>query len=344
MDELHKKLADLNRLRDTLSELTSNFDLSKLQSVDDTTSVYSDKVQIIAQQYQIELQENNKILLHEMADIEQLIKLIDAKFEHKNNESITKSIDSLTLLINRINTDITTTTTELSTAVALDNIRNLCNDKEYARRFLEACLFNDTFAFTQEMLEVIFVNINARCDWRYPSLQLNPISEEWVNCMVASDPLYLVNLSADSITPLISNYPVQYQNRLRIYDIINQDFSILPQEQFGSIACCNFLNLYNLDIIKNYLATFVGLLKPGGNLICTIRLLYNPTILVDVDYFKYAAKLTIEKLVKDSGYELNLVIDLINSNQECVFLIGAHKPGILTTTKAHQVLGAVITK
>lgn len=343
MDELQKKLDELIALRDTLNELTSNFDLSKLQLVD-TTSVYSDKVQIIVQQYQIELQEHNKILLHEMDDIKQLIKLIDARFEHKNNESIIKSINSLNLLINRINTDIVTTTTELSTEIALDNIRNLCNVKEYIWRFLEACLFNDTFAFTQEMLEVIFVNINARCDWRYPSLQLNPISEEWVNCMVASDPLYLVNLSAISITPLINNYPAQYQNRLRIYDIINQDFSILPQEQFGCISCCNFLNLYSLDIIKNYLITFFNLLRSGGNLICTIRLLNNPIISVEVDYFKYAAKLTIEKLFKDSGYELTLVIDLINSNQECMFLIVAQKPGTSTTSKMHQVLGEIIEK
>ena len=81
-------------------------------------------------------------------------------------------------------------------------------------------------------------------------------------------------------------------------------------------------------------------------MICTIRLLYNPTILVDVDYFKYTAKLTIEKLFKDNGYELIPIIDLLidHSNQECVFLIEARKPGVLTTSKAHQAIGAIIEK
>lgn len=377
MDDLQKKLDELIILRDTLSELTSNFDLSKLQSID-IESAHTDNVQIIAQQHQIELKLNNDILCCELADVDQLVnvqiehlintidvqikqsikainvqieqstKTINTKFEHKNNESITNGINSLNQLINRINTDITTTSIELTRKVALDNIRNLCNtnEKEYVRPFLEACLSIGSCEFTQDMLTVLLTKIKSCCDWRFPGLQINPTTTDWIDCMVASDPLYLVNLSENSITPLVSNYSTQYQNRLRIYNIINQDFSILPQGQFGCISCCDFLNLYSLDIIKNYITTFFSLLRPGGNLICTIRLLYNPTILVDVDYFKYTAKLTIEKLFKDNGYELIPIIDLLidHSNQECVFLIEARKPGVLTTSKAHQAIGAIIEK
>lgn len=346
MDDLQKKLDELIILRDTLSELTSNFDLSKLQLVD-TTSEYTGKIQFIVQQHQLEIKDNNEILSQKMAKVEQLIRSINIKFEHKNNKSITKSIDSLNLLINKINNDIAGTNTELVIAIALDNIRNLCTKTEYNQKFLEICLPNSTIIFSNEMLDLILLKIRSNCDWRYPGLQINTISKDWIDSMVAADPLYLVNLNTHASDTIIDSYPIPYQHRLRIYNILNQEFSILPQEQFGCIVCCDFLNLFNVTTIKNYLIDFFNLLRPGGILISTIRLLYNSTNLVESDYFKYASNLIIQKLFKDIGYENILLIDLISindSNQECIFVIEARRPGILTTTKAHQVLGSIITK
>lgn len=293
------------------------------------------------------------------AKIEQSSKTINAKFEHKNNESITKSINSIKLLINKIDADIVTTTTKLSTEIALDNIRNLCTDNNYNQKFLETYLANGRIEFTETALELILVNIKLHCDWHYPALQVNPDSKKWIDCMVTADPLYLINhtnvlvnkeilyIQDELVDDIIINYSVEYQQRLRVYDMQDQNFSALPQEQFGIIVC-NFLNLFKLEIIKLYLSTFFKLSRPGGKLICTLRTMH-PCILdtlVEQDYFKYAANLVIQELFKNAGYEINSIRNLISEeiNYECVFLIDARKPGTLTTTKMHQVLGEIIEK
>jgi ubiquinone/menaquinone biosynthesis C-methylase UbiE len=143
---------------------------------------------------------------------------------------------------------------------------------------------------------------------------------------------------------IINTYPSEYIQRLRVYNI-DQDFSILPQQQFGCIACCNFLNLYNLSDIKNLLATYNTLLRPGGKLICNLQFLHNTTIsdIVEENYFNYTIRLIIQNIFNDIGYSVISLNEML-SDDVMNMLITVEKFGMLTTTKAHQVLGAIIEK
>jgi hypothetical protein len=279
-------------------------------------------------------------------------------FKNQNKINARQSIDSIKILIDKIEIDINDSSIELKKLITMDEICKLCKTDDYIQLFLEKYLITGSRQTID--VELISLIIKSFCDWHYSGLQINPKSIEWVDCMVASDPLYLIHHDVvytenndgpcyhlpNSIADIITNYSKEYQRRLRIYNVNDQDFSALPQEQFGCIACCDFLNFFSPAIIKNYLTTFFKLLRPGGSIICTLNFAYIKTgLLVEENYFKYAANLIIQKLFKDFGFEINSIIDLTpNIVWECNFLITAQKSGVLATSKAHQVLGSIIEK
>ena len=381
MNDLQKKLDELTALCNTLDHLTNIFDVTTITNISGTSD-YVGKIRTIAKQYQNRCQKNKTIFKNITKDIQiknkeiqrltkesqrltkesqrltkesqRLTKENIANFKNNNKTSTKQSINLIKIIIDKIKIDINTTSIELTKLITLDKIYKLCNSSEYIETFLKTYLSIGCSDTNDDMLEIMLTSIRARCDWHYPALQVNPVSKDWIDCMVAADPLYLINhadkqyIRDDSVATIIVDYPKEYQRRLRVYDIQAEDFSALPQEQFGIIACCNFLNFFNISIINNYLTTFIKLLRPGGKLICTIRSTHpcEPGTLVEQEYFKYTSSTVLKKLFEYAGYEIISIVDLIppDINWECIFLIEAQKSGVLTTSKAHQAMGAIIEK
>ena len=71
--------------------------------------------------------------------------------------------------------------------------------------------------------------------------------------MVAGDPLYLTHSNIVIVKDMIKEYPELYQNRLRLYEIVDRDFSKLPQAQFGFVLCWDNFNHLSLDKIEKYI-------------------------------------------------------------------------------------------
>lgn len=275
-------------------------------------------------------------------------KLIQARQRELNIENkkiINYSISILQAALNNINNNIDNTTLNLTEAITIEKINNLCATEEYQNKFISTYLLPNIVPVDKHILNLSLLTIRAHCDWHFPGLQINPTTRDWVDCMVAADPLYIIQRPDNQTLPAIINtYPSEYIQRLRVYNI-DQDFSILPQQQFGCIACCNFLNLYNLSDIKNLLATYNTLLRPGGKLICNLQFLHNTTIsdIVEENYFNYTIRLIIQNIFNDIGYRVISLNEML-SDDVMTMLITVEKFGILTTTKAHQVLGAIIEK
>jgi hypothetical protein len=374
MNDLQKKLDELILLRGQLVQLVNTEKFNDAFSID-SDIVYTGKVHVVAKKYQQTLKENtiefnslrrqSQRLVKEsqrLAKESQQLMITSVKsFKNKNSTNIDNSINSIKILINKIETDISLVTTELTDLVKKNKISNLCESNEFIQVFLETYLNTGKILFNDTTLDTVLVKIKSYCDWHYPGLQVNPLSKEWVDCMVAADPLYLIDhksvvinnnkefyLREYTVSDVLANYSVEYQRRLRVYIEKDQTFSALPQNQFGVIACCDFLNFFSINFINNYLFTFLNLLRPGGNLVCTIQLKHPCIVntLVEQHYFNYAARLVIQKLFNNIGYEITSIQDLIPDtiNWECIFLIIAKKPGVLTTSKAHQVLGAIVEK
>ena len=374
MQDIQKKLDELVQLRERLVQLVNTGKFNDALSID-YNIVYTGKVQVIAKKYQQKLKENttefnnlrkeSQRLANEsrrlakesqrLAGESQKISLRNTRsLKAKNNINVDNSINSIKILISKIENDINLVSVELTDQIEMNKISSLCESNEFIQLFLETYLNPGEILFNDTTLDTVLFKIKSYCDWHYPGLQINPLSKEWVDCMLAADPLYLIDHNGESyqrdqlVLDIVADYSIEYQRRLRLYTEGDQIFSNLPQKQFGVIACCDFLNFFNINSINNYLFTFLNLLRAGGNLVCTIQL-RHPCVantLVDQRYFKYAADLVIQKLFNNSGFEIISIQDLISNNTDwdCSFLITAQKPGILATSKAHQVLGSVIEK
>ena len=372
MNDIQTKLDKLSALRDTLVELASTVNLTDAFSIDYDTE-YTGKIHSIAKKYQRQIKKNtlnfnnlsneNRILAKESQRLaresQRLAKENITDFNDKNTIIKQQSSNSIKILIDKIETDIKTLTTELAKATAMEELRNLCNTAEYLQQFTKTYLIGGPSTMTDNNLLIIERKIKSHCDWHYPGLQINPISINWINYMVGADPLYItchhtatrfnddMSIPIDEINDIINNYSLEYQRRIRIYNIKNQDFSALPSGQFGCIACCEFLNMFDIDIINQYIKTFFNLLRPGGTLICNLQFTQNtPIDLVDPNYFKYAVELILHRMFNDAGYIVNSLVELTDEPGNWVYtmLIEVSKPGVLATSKAHQVLGSVITK
>ena len=287
-------------------------------------------------------------------------------FKDNTDLIVRTNINSLEAVIKEINSKIELDQFMLTYSIHLDNIKNLCASSIFQQKFFNVYLLQGSKLnlLANSTLVPIGNKIRNLSSWQYAGLLINPPSKEWIDCMVAADPLYLMG---NNINTLIDSYPIEYIRRLRLYDIQNQDFSVLPQQQFGCIACCNFLNSTDLPTIKNYLSTLLNLLRPGGALVWNfqfmfkeqadilliIRLPPNITYIPVTEFgldtksqWAYAIKLIIHNLFKNSGY-IDITVSELSLNEATslsIFVIEAHKPGVLTTTKAHQVLGSIIAK
>ena len=390
MNDIQKKLDELTQLREQLVHLTNNFELASIKNISGT-SVYVGKTQVIAQRYQNRQLETKTIFNNVTNTVRSKIKesqrlakesqrlakesqrlskesqrlfkdsrqltLTNAEsFKNKNNINVDSSINSIKILISTIEQDINLVTTELTRLRILDEIQNQSLKNEYIEEFLKLYLIPGSIVINDvDVLSKILFKIKSNCDWKYPGLQVHPISKEWIDCMITADPLYITDhtelsinsLPTQPITESIVDYSLEYQRRLRIYNIKNQDFSVLPQAVFGCISCYDFLNYFSLPDIKSYLIKFIDLLKPGGSFVCVLDFSYMvPTTvnLVEYDYFKYSVKLITGKFIENNGYKIKSIVDLSQNDWSCTLLIEAQKPGILATSKAHQVLGSIIEK
>ena len=247
-----------------------------------------------------------------------------------------RNINQLIELITLINTDIDTIATTLFSSRELSKITARIDSP------------------SDELIRsLVKSKISQYCDWHYPGLQISCNKKEWIDCMVTSDPLYLTDSAEDravftQLTNLISEYPLEYQNRLRLYSVTGHDFSALPIEQFSIIVCWDFLNYIELASIAEYMRQMFTLLRAGG----VFMFSYNNCDIVESaqlaegNEMSWASASTIKQLCNDIGYEVITFEDHETSDAQFTHVSWCEirKPGVLTTVKAHQVAGKILEK
>jgi hypothetical protein len=196
--------------------------------------------------------------------------------------------------------------------------------------------------------------IKQYSDWHYPGLQISCNNKELIDCMVSADPLYLTNSAEDRavdvvVSEIIVDYPIEYQNRLRVYAINGHNFSVLPAEQFSIIVCWDFLNYIEIDNIAQYMQQMFNLLRAGG----VVMFSYNNCDIADSaklaedNAMSWANLRAIKQLSNTIGYDIIAFEDHQTEDmyaRKHVSWVELRKPGILTTLKAHQVAGQILKK
>jgi len=188
--------------------------------------------------------------------------------------------------------------------------------------------------------------LRTHSNWKYPGMVIRPSHSPWVEDLVALDPMYFVDTHEDLISPATSQYPPEYQRRLRRYviDEFNDQpiFEKLPQQQFGLVYGFDYFNFRPLEVIKKYLLEVFGLLRTGG----TFFFSFNDCdqqggVALTEHYFScYTPARLIYEYAEQVGYEI-VHQETIDAASAWVEL---KKPGSLTSIRGGQCLAGVFTK
>lgn len=189
--------------------------------------------------------------------------------------------------------------------------------------------------------QLIKQRIMLYTNWRYPALEIGCREGEWTQCMIAADPLYIMDQFPEFLKTTNELFPEQYQNRLRKY-LINRethDFSALPQGQMAFIFSWGYFNYISLDTFTQAIKQIQQLLRPGGVFLFS----YN-----DGDT---AAGMGMSENFGQSYLPKSLIIPTcqavgleVVSEQHLdtnINWLEVKKPGTLHTVKAHQALGEI---
>jgi SAM-dependent methyltransferase len=206
-------------------------------------------------------------------------------------------------------------------------------------------ILNRRFSLKQSALDFLKARIVKQGDWHWPAMIIRPGLEDWIQDLVACDPLYLVDTNYELLNPAIERFNPDYQRRLRRYVVTEPNTDMLkdlPQDQFGFILAYNFFNYKPLEVIKFYLESAYKCLKPGGVFAFTINDC-NKTggaTLAERSYMCYTPASMIKSLVTSLGYLYHQVYHIDSSNT----WIEVQKPGQRHSLRAGQALAQVHAK
>jgi SAM-dependent methyltransferase len=198
-------------------------------------------------------------------------------------------------------------------------------------------------AETEQFYRTRIVRYNS---WKHPVMIIRPGRETYIQELLASDPLYLVDESYDLLTPTMNLFNEQYQNRLRPY-VINernseQILEKLPNGQFGLVFAYNFFNFRPFEVLKKYLAEIYDKLRPGGILAMTFNDCdrNKGVILVEQHFCCYTPGYLVQELAQSVGYE----IEFSWNDQGPTTWLELRKPGNFESLRGGQALAKVIPK
>ena len=214
-----------------------------------------------------------------------------------------------------------------------NNHKNLINNEILSRNL----------NVSESVKNIIVSRILSYADWHYPAAIIRPGHEDFINHLVANDPLYLIDEHKDLLLPAMNKFNLQYQNRLRPY-VIDESTGTnildrLPDNQFSFFLVYNYFDYKPLDLIKIYLKEIFEKLRPGGILAITFN---------DCDYagavsrvencngYYTPGRMIVEHCAKISYTEIFKL-----ANNESSTWVELQKPGILTSTRGGQTLAKI---
>ena len=195
-------------------------------------------------------------------------------------------------------------------------------------------------------LELFQARLSRYIDWQHSAMIIRPGIENFIDSMVALDPLYLVDLSHDYLAPALSKFNSQYQNRLRTYtvkeDLDQEILGQIPNDQFALCFAYNYFNFRPFEILKKYLDEIYQKLTPGGVLVMTFNDCDRASAvqLVENFYCCYTPGYLVRDLAVSMGYE----IEYSWNDPGPTTWLELKKPGRITSLKGGQTLAKVLPK
>lgn len=267
-------------------------------------------------------------------------------------------IDNLYQTINENNQTIMGICQEVITNVntQIENIREQFIKKSAQVSQDQGCL---DILFTTPPKDEIIPNsilskIYSSSHLSYAGLIFGRVSANYINYLIASDPLYICTQYSDKmysknsptsdsgpdyIQKVISVYPEQYQRRLRLYN--NQQ--LLPNNQFSIILIWDFFNYVPYNQILDYLKQMLLLLRPGGSIYFSYNNFDNYATAKYGDDRYFASEKKLRKDCEELGFIVDIFSDETIDNM-VVSWAKISKSGKLSTVKLLQAAGLILRK
>jgi SAM-dependent methyltransferase len=190
----------------------------------------------------------------------------------------------------------------------------------------------------EDVEQTVKQRIMLHTNWRYPALEIGCRDGEWTQYLVAADPLYIMDSWPEFLESATSQFPAQYQARLRKYPLKNHDLSALPKNQFAFVFSWSHFNYVSLDTITQTLKQLQDIMRPGGIFLFSYNDGDTPEGAGMAENWvqTYIPKSILVPTCQSVGFEIAQEFNYGN-----VSWLEIKKPGTLHTIKAHQVLGEI---
>jgi len=304
--------------------------------------------------YQMELNAMSSEFIHRQADIEleKITYLVESQStqlaEHANTlklrrQGIQQSFDAFETNLNKLKYELKQLIETTEKPWFAESYR--LYEKEMINETAEYIL-NRRPEITPETEQFYRTRIVRYNSWQHPAMIIRPGQETYINELVASDPLYLVDESHDLLLPALSQFNEHYQQRLRTYAVNERNseeiLDKLPNGQFGLVFAYNFFNFRPFEVIKTYLTEIYQKLKPGGMLVMTFNDCDRAkgVMLVEQHFCCYTPGYLVRELAQSLGYR----IAFSWTDQGPSTWLELQKPGNFVSLRGGQALAKIIPK
>lgn len=266
------------------------------------------------------------------------------ELELKNKvTSLMDSINGITEAIDTANQQYKKIINDIESTIAVEGAKFFGDNYklELKHNAVDAIRNLRVMRLPEGVVNEILDRIRHYSNWKYPSLEIGCRDGEWTNHLIAADPLYIVDYYRDFTESAVKEFSDEYRRRLRVYLLKDPEsmLTTLPLNQFNFVFSWNFMNYASLDTIKEYLKIVKELLRPGGVFMFSYNDGDRPAgaAMAENFFMTYVPKHMLIPMCESLGFEV------VNQRTRDVSIswIEIRKPGELTTTKAHQVLGEV---
>ena len=222
---------------------------------------------------------------------------------------------------------------------------NYNNNKAETKNSVNQHILNRQLEMSTDTQKMLADRIKSYIDWKYAGLIIRPGKETFINELVGLDPLYLVDWSDDLLTPSLSNFNSEYQNRLRVYiepPTSTDVLSTMPNNQLGLCVAFNFFETTTIEVLEHYLENIFKKLRPGGVLAMTFNDCDRAhcVALVEKNYGFYTPGTRVKATAKRIGYQQQFTW---NDKLDLTWL-ELRKPGSLDSLKGGQTLAKILPK
>ena len=209
---------------------------------------------------------------------------------------------------------------------------------------------------TEDSAEYIRSRLAWYGNWQQPGMIIHPGKTDWIESMVALDPLYLVDVSYDLLKPCLEKFPPEYRARVRqcilsekylmkpgqTYGSTESSDQKIPTGQIGIILAYDYFNHRTLDFMTFLLPKISMWLKPGGSLLFTFNNCDHASAveLVENDSACYTPGHLVMAAAERANFEIKHCYDI----SESVTWLEIQKPGTLSSQRAGQALARPVAK